>query len=568
MEPPNGHPCPECGAPRQRDNTPACACTHRAAEALRDARTTEAAAAEDFDPLRIRPYVEIDGGEVYGGPDGGAAPAIGEGRPSSPAGATTAPRPGGPPGASFEGTPVTAPQAEPTPHAPDGTAGRPGAGPAEAPRAQGRPGPTAEDTRGRAAMDDGAALPHGDTLRPQGNGSAEAPRPQASGPTPAGTPGRAPMDGSGTPPWPRAEGAPGRAPTDRSGTPPWSPAEGTPNQAPTDNSSTPPRSRAEGTPNQAPTDNSGTPPWSRAEGAPGRAAAAAGAGSHPHTEGSPPGGAARPPSPADATMPLRPVDPDATAVLPAASATSAIPTPLAPAATEPSVTDLRLFDGTAGADRGATGAGGPGARRSGRRRRNLLLAAAGACVAVVAAAGYASGLFSYESPSRDTALPDDIRASVPDAPSSSAASTPAKGSASAAPPAPAAPRPSPSRTASPSASPSPSASASASPSQSPSPSASQPSASATGPGQTAPDNSRQNKGPAVLRLGDDGPEVTELQLRLRQLRLYDDDTDGSFDDRLEDAVRTYQWSRGIQVDDLGVYDRETRAKLESETREP
>ncbi|WP_051853832.1 hypothetical protein [Streptomyces sp. NRRL S-146] len=41
--------------------------------------------------------------------------------------------------------------------------------------------------------------------------------------------------------------------------------------------------------------------------------------------------------------------------------------------------------------------------------------------AVVAAAGYASGLFSYESPSRDTALPDDIRASVPDAPSSSEA---------------------------------------------------------------------------------------------------------------------------------------------------
>jgi peptidoglycan hydrolase-like protein with peptidoglycan-binding domain len=62
--------------------------------------------------------------------------------------------------------------------------------------------------------------------------------------------------------------------------------------------------------------------------------------------------------------------------------------------------------------------------------------------------------------------------------------------------------------------------------------------------------------------------VSELQLRLRQLYLYDDDTDGTFDDRLEDAVRTYQWSRGIQVDDLGVYDRETRAKLESETREP
>ncbi|MEU1001654.1 peptidoglycan-binding protein [Streptomyces tibetensis] len=367
MEPPNGHPCPECGAPRQRDNTPACACTHRAAEALHDARTAQAAAAEDFDPLRIRPYVEID----------------------------------------------------PTTKAPP-----------------------------------------------------------------------APLPGDAT---------------------------------------------------------------------------------------GPAGSAARPAGPADVTLPMRPVETDATAVLPAVPPTSVAPTPPASAATEPSVTDLRLFDGTARVRRGAPDVGGsgapdgrgPGAPRSGRRRRTLLLATAGACVAVVAAAGYASGLFSYESPSRDTALPDDIRASVPDAPSSSAASTPPQGSASVAPPAPAAPRPSPSRTGSPSVSPSPSApSASASPSQSPSPSASQPSATATGAEQASPDNSRQKGGPTVLRLGDRGPEVTELQLRLRQLQLYDDDSDGTFDDRLQEAVRTYQWSRGIQSDDLGVYDRETRAKLESETREP
>ncbi|MFD5483371.1 peptidoglycan-binding domain-containing protein [Streptomyces hawaiiensis] len=304
---------------------------------------------------------------------------------------------------------------------------------------------------------------------------------------------------------------------------------------------------------------------------PGRASAAGTGVSLPHGAGSHPGGAAQPPSPADATTPVRPVGPDATAVLPAAPAApaaSGIPAPLAPAAAEPSVTDLRMFDGTASADRGMPEVAEPGARRSGRRRRTLLIAAAGACVAVVAAAGYASGLFSYESPTRDTALPDDIRASVPDVPSSSAASTPPQGSASAAPPAPAAP-PSPSRTGSPSASPSPSApSASASPSQSPSPSASRPSATATGPGQAPADNGRQKTGPTVLRLGDRGPEVTELQARLRQLYLYDDDTDGTFDDRLEEAVRTYQWSRGIQVDDLGVYDRETRAKLESETREP
>ncbi|MGI5370298.1 peptidoglycan-binding protein [Streptomyces iakyrus] len=477
MEPPNGHPCPECGAPRQRDNTPACACTDRAAEALRDARTTQAAAAEDFDPLRIRPYVEIDGG-------GTAGPGADEERPASPADARTPPHPGGPRGASCEGSPVTAPPAEPAPHASDGTVRRHGTAPAEASPAQG-PGPTAG-----AEADNGAALPYGDAHRPPGNGSAEAPPAQGPGPAAGGTPGRA--------------------------------------------------------------------------------AAADGSGSLPDVEDSHPGGTARPPAPADATMPLRPVgpvDPDVTAALPAASVTSALPTPLAPAPTEPSVTDLRMFDGTVRTPVTASDGGRSGTRRP-RRRSTLLLAAAGACVAVIAAAGYASGLFSYESPSRDTALPDDIRASVPDAPSSSAASTPPKGGASVAPPAPAAPRPSPSRTASPSASPSPSASASASPSQSPSPSASLPSASATGPGQAPPDSSRQNKGPVVLRIGDNGPEVTELQLRLRQLYLYDDDADGSFDDRLEDAVRTYQWSRGIQVDDLGVYDRETRAKLESETREP
>ncbi|MFF5367852.1 peptidoglycan-binding protein [Streptomyces sp. NPDC013187] len=432
MEPPNGHPCPECGAPRQRDNTPACACTDRAAEALRDTRTAQAAAAEDFDPLRIRPYVEID--------------------------PTTTTSPALPPAGPVEDSPIAADA--------DGTAGP---RPAQAsPPVQGH-GPTAE---------------------------AVAPRHTETGTT--------------------------------------------------------------ASPTNTATDTTAPSPHT-----------AAGITASPrHAESGPVGSAAPPPSPADATMPLRPVGPDATAVLPAATVSMGS-TPPAPAATEPSVTDLRLFDGAARAGRGAPDVGGSGARRSGRRRRTLLLATAGACVAVVAAAGYASGLFSYESPSRDTALPDDIRASVPDVPSSSAASVPPEGSAPAAPPAPAAPRPSPSRTGSPSASPSPSApSASASPSQSPSPSASQPSASATGPGQSPPANSRQNKGPAVLRLGDSGPEVTELQLRLRQLYLYDEDTDGTFDDRLQEAVRTYQWSRGIQSDDLGVYDRETRTKLESETREP
>ncbi|WP_306967226.1 peptidoglycan-binding domain-containing protein [Streptomyces afghaniensis] len=304
-------------------------------------------------------------------------------------------------------------------------------------------------------------------------------------------------------------------------------------------------------------------------------------------------GAAPPPSLADTTMPLRPVDPDATTVLPVSPAspgasglqappaspdtsvlpafpdTSALPTPLPPTPTEPSVTDLRLFDGDGrGPGRGRAESDEAGSK-SRRRRGALLGVAAGACVAVVAAAGLASGLFSYEAPSRDTALPDDLRAGVPDAPSSSPASAPPARSAQVTPSAPAAPPPAPSATGSPSASPSPSASsASPSPSQSATPSTPPTSATATDSGKAPPGNSRQSGGPTVLRLGDRGPEVSELQLRLRQLYLYGEDPDGDYDGRLEEAVRKYQWSRGIQTDDLGVYDRETREKLESETKKP
>ncbi|NEB21751.1 peptidoglycan-binding protein, partial [Streptomyces coelicoflavus] len=72
--------CPECGTPRAADNTPSCTCGTRASDALRDARTAQAAAAEDFDPLRIRPYVELDGAaEPSGTPEApGASAASGE----------------------------------------------------------------------------------------------------------------------------------------------------------------------------------------------------------------------------------------------------------------------------------------------------------------------------------------------------------------------------------------------------------------------------------------------------------------------------------------------------------
>lgn len=315
MTDPKGHQCPECGAPRAADNTPSCGCTQRASDALRDARTAEQAAAEDFDPLRIRPYVELEG-------------------------------PGSEPGA-----------------------------------------------------------------------------------------------------------------------PPAAPA-------------------------------------------------------------------------VEATMPLRPVGAEVA-----------------------SAEDLHLFEGA-----GTEGVEDPygqddAAHRGRRRRRTVLLGVGGAVVAVMTAAGMASGLFSYEPPTRDTALPDDVRASVPDV---SPSPEPASPSHSATPVRPAPPAPVVS--ASPSLSPSPSAtSASPSPSRSPRPTPTAPTATASG--SIGPTDSRQ-KAPPVLRLGSEGPEVTELELRLTQLGLYTREPTGHYNEGVEDAVSRYQWARGITGDELGVYGAATRARLESETSQP
>ncbi|MGX1130385.1 hypothetical protein RKD49_002575 [Streptomyces glaucescens] len=330
MAEPKGHACPECGAARGADNTPSCACGRRASDALRDARTAEQAAAGDFDPLRIRPYVDLDG--------------TGE-RPAAP---------------------------QPT-----------GAEPADA----------------------------------------------------------------------------------------------------------------------------------------------------------------------ELTMPLRPVGPE--------PVTSVLPTPLAPPPSAPSTDDLDLFEDAPRPETDGPGPQGPHARR---RRRTVLLGVAGAVVAVVAAAGLASGLFSYDKPSRDTALPEDVREAVPEARTSEASrpaapSTGASASATSA-------SPSPSASASPSPSPSPSAS-SASPTPTPTETPT-PTQSATTDRATA--SPAPEQGP-VLRRGDRGPEVTELQLRLRQLYLYNDEPHGVFNNRVEEALRNYQWSRGLQ-DELNVYGARTRQLLETETREP
>ncbi|WP_317633458.1 peptidoglycan-binding domain-containing protein [Streptomyces sp. HUAS TT20] len=72
----------------------------------------------------------------------------------------------------------------------------------------------------------------------------------------------------------------------------------------------------------------------------------------------------------------------------------------------------------------------------------------------------------------------------------------------------------------------------------------------------------------MLRRGDRGPEVTELQLRLGRLNLYIGDADGTYSVQVEDAVRRYQLARAIDSDEPGVYGAATRALLEKETPEP
>ncbi|MFJ5528734.1 peptidoglycan-binding protein [Streptomyces sp. NPDC093261] len=187
-----------------------------------------------------------------------------------------------------------------------------------------------------------------------------------------------------------------------------------------------------------------------------------------------------------------------------------------------------------------------------RRRRTVLLASGGAVT--VAAAAFVGGLLSYHPPQRDGALPGDIRASVPEKSSQGGTSAP---ESTVAPPPTTPTAPSPSTSPTPSLSRS---SASVPPSASPAPSR-----TATATASRSPGGGGQQYPVQVLRPGDEGPGVDELQLRLRQLNLYTGVVNGVYDGQVEFAVRRYQIARGITQDDPGVYGPQTKAELESET---
>ena len=187
----------------------------------------------------------------------------------------------------------------------------------------------------------------------------------------------------------------------------------------------------------------------------------------------------------------------------------------------------------------------------------------------MAAAGFASGLFSYDTPSRDSAgPPGDMRASIPDAVSPEPSSpSPSKTTPPAQPPQ-AAPPTKPSKPATPSTS-----APTQEPTPEPTPTRETPTPrppSTEPPADSAPPDSGrggERRNPQVLSPGDSGDEVTELQLRLRQLFLYAGPTTGTYDDQTENSVRSFQGSRSVD-DELGIYGEPTRESLESETDEP
>ncbi|MFF0193366.1 peptidoglycan-binding protein [Streptomyces anulatus] len=205
-----------------------------------------------------------------------------------------------------------------------------------------------------------------------------------------------------------------------------------------------------------------------------------------------------------------------------------------------------------------------------RRRRPFGALAVGAAVAaVVGTAAFAGGLFGGDD-STDEALPE-ATTSAPDTEDEPAVSVAPSPSASTAPP----------RKRSPSATPSASPSASASPTKSrePSPTATTAaSASPTASASPAPDGGAPPAAPSAappagvtggsLRPGDRGPEVAELQIRLRTVGewLYSGPVDGSsYSDQVAYSVAVYQSYKAIQGDPAGVYGPNTRRALEAET---
>ncbi|MGW0701251.1 peptidoglycan-binding domain-containing protein [Streptomyces sp. NPDC002867] len=209
----------------------------------------------------------------------------------------------------------------------------------------------------------------------------------------------------------------------------------------------------------------------------------------------------------------------------------------------------------------------PPAGRAPRRRAAVAVVVGAAVLAVAGTVAFAGGLFSGERepdhvsmPDRDTSGPSlNVGPDAPSAPPSVTGSPSASSSASA----------SPSASASSSGRSSAPASADGTAPAGSAPAAPAPSAPSTAVG-TGSVSEEQPRRPSAktLQKGDSGPAVTELQLRLAEIGLYEGPADGQYSESVEDAVARYQWARGIKSDPLGVYGQKTRRSLEAETSEP
>ncbi|WP_262703761.1 MULTISPECIES: peptidoglycan-binding domain-containing protein [Streptomyces] len=233
-------------------------------------------------------------------------------------------------------------------------------------------------------------------------------------------------------------------------------------------------------------------------------------------------------------------------------------------------------DGGGDADTDAAGdTPGPGRHRKSKRKVVGAVLAGAAAVAVAGSLAIGTGLLggdhkedgsgggasdrtladSTVSPPAEEELPAEGPGTSSGSPSSSATPHPsASGSARAG--------AAPSHGGGPSGSARPSASASATDS------ATKPGPSASGAPTSTPSDTPEPPGPPVLREGDSGPEVVELQKRLTQLLQYIGVADGKYDGGLRRIVSSYQDQHDITGDPDGVYGENTRRDLESRTDEP
>lgn len=193
-----------------------------------------------------------------------------------------------------------------------------------------------------------------------------------------------------------------------------------------------------------------------------------------------------------------------------------------------------------------------------RRRPVLLAIGVSAAAAVLLTGCLVGGLHWYDSPERDDSHSGGVRAGLPDGqPTGTDPSSPAPS------------RPTSSEQPTPSSSPSPDTTSTTDlPTPTTGPASPTGTTSSTAGATARPPASAPEDAAPVLRLGDQGPEVTELQLRLRQTGFYDGEADGTYDRDVENAVRGYQLTRVVLADEPGVYGSATRASLESETSQP